>query len=49
MTTPLTDAQTVRISKMLSKALLHDPARVGVTLDEGGWLVDEVPPEFIRQ
>lgn len=28
---------TVRISKFLSLVLRHDPARIGITLDEAGW------------
>jgi putative RNA 2'-phosphotransferase len=31
-------AQLVKISKRMSKALRHDPARVGITLDAGGWV-----------
>lgn len=33
----LAGPQTVRISKMLSKVLRHDPGRVGLVLDDGGW------------
>ncbi|GAA4343808.1 RNA 2'-phosphotransferase [Flaviaesturariibacter amylovorans] len=33
----------VRISKFLSLVLRHDPARIGITLDAGGWTpVDEL-------
>jgi putative RNA 2'-phosphotransferase len=28
----------VRLSKRMSKVLRHDPARVGITLDEQGWV-----------
>jgi putative RNA 2'-phosphotransferase len=36
--------QLVKISKRMSKALRHDPARVGITLDPAGW----VPvPQFL--
>ncbi|MDX2092532.1 MAG: RNA 2'-phosphotransferase [Kofleriaceae bacterium] len=28
---------TVRISKFLSLVLRHDPARIGITLDDAGW------------
>jgi putative RNA 2'-phosphotransferase len=28
----------VRLSKRMSKALRHDPARAGLTLDAGGWV-----------
>jgi putative RNA 2'-phosphotransferase len=31
-------AQVVKISKRMSKALRHDPARVGITLDAAGWV-----------
>ena len=31
-------AQLVKISKRMSKALRHDPARAGITLDDGGWV-----------
>ena len=30
--------QLVKLSKRMSKALRHDPARVGLTLDPGGWV-----------
>ncbi|GAA1135118.1 putative RNA 2'-phosphotransferase [Kitasatospora gansuensis] len=30
--------RTVRVSKTLSRVLRHDPASVGVTLDEAGWV-----------
>jgi putative RNA 2'-phosphotransferase len=29
---------SVRISKFLSLVLRHDPSRIGITLDEGGWV-----------
>src|SRR5690349_6296964 len=28
----------VKLSKRLSKVLRHEPARAGLTLDEGGWI-----------
>jgi putative RNA 2'-phosphotransferase len=31
------DASMVKLSKRMSKALRHDPARVGLTLDAAGW------------
>jgi putative RNA 2'-phosphotransferase len=34
--------QLVKLSKRMSKALRHDPARVGLTLDPGGWVPVEV-------
>ncbi|MFB9447816.1 RNA 2'-phosphotransferase [Dactylosporangium vinaceum] len=35
-------AQLVKISKRMSKALRHEPARAGLTLDAAGWVpVDE--------
>ncbi|MEV4516486.1 RNA 2'-phosphotransferase [Dactylosporangium sp. NPDC049525] len=34
--------QLVKISKRMSKALRHDPARVGLTLDPAGWVPVEV-------
>lgn len=30
--------QLVKLSKRMSKALRHDPARAGLTLDPGGWV-----------
>ena len=30
--------QLVKISKRMSKVLRHDPARVGIALDAGGWV-----------
>jgi putative RNA 2'-phosphotransferase len=30
--------QLVKVSKRMSKALRHDPARVGLALDAGGWV-----------
>jgi putative RNA 2'-phosphotransferase len=30
--------QLVKVSKRMSKALRHDPARVGLTLDAAGWV-----------
>lgn len=33
----MTDKQRIRISKFLSKHLRHDPAGLGLTLEEGGW------------
>ncbi|GAA1239250.1 RNA 2'-phosphotransferase [Kitasatospora nipponensis] len=32
------EKRTVKTSKMLSRILRHDPGRIGVTLDEGGWV-----------
>ena len=32
------DARTVRMSKFLSKHLRHQPDRLGLTLDEAGWV-----------
>jgi putative RNA 2'-phosphotransferase len=37
--------QLVKLSKRMSKALRHDPARVGLTLDPGGWVPVET---FLR-
>lgn len=46
----LSVAQVTRISKMLSKTLRHDPARLGVTLDDGGWIdVDVLLEAFARR
>lgn len=46
----VSNAQTVRISKMLSKTLRHDPGRVGVVLDEGGWIeIDTLLAAFARR
>jgi putative RNA 2'-phosphotransferase len=33
--------EMVKISKRMSKALRHDPARVGLTLDPAGWVAVE--------
>lgn len=38
MVTAMDRTETVKISKRMSKALRHDPARVGLTLDPGGWV-----------
>ena len=32
------DKRRVRLSKFVSKHLRHDPARIGLTLDTGGWV-----------
>lgn len=34
----MNDRQRVRASKLLSKHLRHDPAGLGLTLEEGGWV-----------
>ncbi|MEZ4617800.1 MAG: RNA 2'-phosphotransferase [Caldilineaceae bacterium] len=31
------DKQLVKFSKFLSLVLRHDPGRIGLVLDEGGW------------
>ncbi|MGI5401506.1 RNA 2'-phosphotransferase [Streptomyces sp. CA-135486] len=37
------DRRTVKVSKYLSKHLRHQPERIGITLDENGWVeVDEL-------
>lgn len=37
------ERHTVRLSKYLSKHLRHQPDRIGITLDEGGWVeIDEL-------
>lgn len=37
------ERRTVRVSKYLSKHLRHQPGRIGITLDEGGWVeIDEL-------
>jgi putative RNA 2'-phosphotransferase len=37
------EKRTVRTSKFLSRVLRHDPAAIGIVLDEGGWVgVDEL-------
>ncbi|WP_225848540.1 RNA 2'-phosphotransferase [Streptomyces sp. HPF1205] len=37
------EKRVVKVSKFLSLVLRHDPGRIGVTLDEGGWVdVDEL-------
>ncbi|WP_329572260.1 RNA 2'-phosphotransferase [Streptomyces sp. NBC_01361] len=32
------ERRTVKVSKYLSKHLRHQPERIGLTLDEGGWV-----------
>ncbi|MER5302082.1 RNA 2'-phosphotransferase [Streptomyces lasiicapitis] len=32
------DRRTVKVSKYLSKHLRHQPERIGITLDDGGWV-----------
>lgn len=40
---PLDDARLVKLSKSLSKHLRHEPARLGLTLEPGGWVaVDDL-------
>jgi putative RNA 2'-phosphotransferase len=34
----LDEIRLVKTSKMLSKILRHDPGRIGIELDEGGWV-----------
>lgn len=34
----MNERRTVRVSKYLSKHLRHQPERIGLTLDEGGWV-----------
>ncbi|MDX3238117.1 RNA 2'-phosphotransferase [Streptomyces sp. ME03-5709C] len=37
------EKQTVKLSKFLARVLRHDPASIGITLDEAGWVdVDEL-------
>jgi putative RNA 2'-phosphotransferase len=39
----MSDQQTTKLSKFLSLVLRHDPAKIGITLDEGGWVaVDDL-------
>ncbi|AHJ98594.1 RNA 2'-phosphotransferase [Hymenobacter swuensis] len=42
----LPDKETTRLSKLLSLVLRHDPAHLGLTLDEQGWVGVE---ELLRQ
>lgn len=35
---PIDDRRTVKVSKYLSKHLRHQPERIGLTLDEAGWV-----------
>jgi putative RNA 2'-phosphotransferase len=37
-----TDKETTRLSKLLSLVLRHDPAHLGLTLDEQGWVAVDV-------
>ncbi|KES05325.1 RNA 2'-phosphotransferase [Streptomyces toyocaensis] len=32
------DRRTVKVSKYLARHLRHEPGRIGLTLDEGGWV-----------
>ncbi|MFJ8081573.1 RNA 2'-phosphotransferase [Streptomyces sp. NPDC096205] len=34
----MNEQRTVKVSKYLSKHLRHQPERIGLTLDEGGWV-----------
>ncbi|MFF6780948.1 RNA 2'-phosphotransferase [Streptomyces sp. NPDC012510] len=34
----MNERRTVRVSKYLSKHLRHQPERIGLTLDDGGWV-----------
>ncbi|WP_371670342.1 RNA 2'-phosphotransferase [Streptomyces sp. NBC_00289] len=36
------ERRTVKVSKYLSKHLRHQPERIGLTLDEGGWVEIDV-------
>ncbi|MEG3629859.1 RNA 2'-phosphotransferase [Streptomyces poriticola] len=36
--THLDDRRTVKVSKYLARHLRHQPERIGLTLDEGGWV-----------
>ncbi|MEV0121760.1 RNA 2'-phosphotransferase [Streptomyces sp. NPDC050703] len=36
------ERRTVKVSKYLSKHLRHDPGRIGITLDEHGWVEIDV-------
>jgi putative RNA 2'-phosphotransferase len=42
----LSDKETTRLSKLLSLVLRHEPAHLGLTLDEQGWVSVE---ELLRQ
>lgn len=42
----LSDKETTRRSKLLSLVLRHDPAHIGITLDEQGWVA---VPELLAQ
>jgi RNA:NAD 2'-phosphotransferase (TPT1/KptA family) len=41
-------ARRVRVSKLLSFGLRHDPFALGLELDNGVWLTAHVPPEFLE-
>jgi putative RNA 2'-phosphotransferase len=42
-TETMTDERIVKVSKYLSKHLRHQPERIGLTLEEGGWVrVDDL-------
>jgi putative RNA 2'-phosphotransferase len=44
------DIRLVRVSKFLSKHLRHEPGRLGLTLEPGGWvLVDDLLASCARQ
>ena len=38
-----------KMSKFLSYHLRHHPEKIGIELDEGGWLVDAVPPRYMNE
>ncbi|KAB1149293.1 RNA 2'-phosphotransferase [Streptomyces luteolifulvus] len=38
----MNERRTVKVSKYLSKHLRHQPERIGLTLDEGGWVEIDV-------
>ncbi|MGC0330887.1 putative RNA 2'-phosphotransferase [Streptomyces sp. SAI-170] len=38
MLSRMNEQRTVKVSKYLSKHLRHQPERIGLTLDEGGWV-----------
>lgn len=43
------EKQTVKVSKFLARVLRHDPASIGITLDEAGWVdVDELIAASVR-
>ncbi|MFI5658076.1 RNA 2'-phosphotransferase [Streptomyces sp. NPDC051684] len=44
----MNEQRAVKVSKYLSKHLRHEPERIGLTLDEAGWVEIDALPEAAR-